>query len=378
MKFIPSSSAVAASFRSVKTYMVAHKIASAILIVAVLGTVFVGYRSATKAATPTRYVVEMVKTGAVAAVISGSGQVSASNQVSLVSKTSGEITAIRVKAGQHVYKGQVIASVDLGTAGTDLQTAELQLKQAETSNSTSLTSSSESADKAQSDLTSARESALNTLTSSYGTLDQVIVDLNDLYSTFGYLPPNEGDAVLRADQSAGSAAFIDAQTTLKSAEAQTSTVTRSSTNDDVQRALTTAYNAAHSVAKASALAQTAAQYARTQKNTSGSNQTLATQAWSTVSNDVSNSNSQVTALLSASQSITSALNAITDANSHVTDVSSGSGALDIRSAELNVQAKEQAYNDHFVIAPFDGVIAQVSGNVGSQASGSTGIATLIT
>ncbi|MDB4992037.1 MAG: family efflux transporter subunit, HlyD family secretion protein, partial [Parcubacteria group bacterium] len=42
------------------------------------------------------------------------------------------------------------------------------------------------------------------------------------------------------------------------------------------------------------------------------------------------------------------------------------------------QAKEQAYNDHFVIAPFDGVIAQVSGNVGSQASGSTGIATLIT
>jgi HlyD family secretion protein len=379
MKSIPLTSSFPARVRFAKTYIISHKIASVVILLVVIGVGYTAYAKFAKATTPTRYVVENVRTGTISATVSGTGQISASNQVGLTPKASGQITAIRVKPGQRVYQGQVIASVDVGTSGTDLQTAELQLQQAKTSNSSTITTSAESVANAQSNLTSAREAAVNALSSSYGSLDQVIVDLGDLYNSSGYLRPNAGNETLRADQNAGSAAYTDAQSALKSAEAQTSSITRSSSDAEIQSALTTAYTASKAVAKASSLTQTAVQYARTQKDTStGSSQSQANAAWSTISSDVSSSNSQVTSLLSATQSITSAQNAIRDANTKVTDVTSGSGALDIRSAELNVQAKQQAYNDHFVTAPFAGVIATVTGNVGDQASGDTAIATLIT
>jgi RND family efflux transporter MFP subunit len=69
------------------------------------------------------------------ATVSGSGQVSASNQVDIKPKVSGDIISLNVKAGQEVKEKDIIAQIDvkdsirsLNSAKSDLETAKLDLE----------------------------------------------------------------------------------------------------------------------------------------------------------------------------------------------------------------------------------------------------------
>lgn len=74
-----------------------------------------------------------VSRGVVQSTVSGSGNLEAAKQVELNFGASGEVTAIDVKAGQHVSKGQVLARIDSSSAEASLAAAEAQLSEAEES-----------------------------------------------------------------------------------------------------------------------------------------------------------------------------------------------------------------------------------------------------
>jgi multidrug efflux pump subunit AcrA (membrane-fusion protein) len=72
-----------------------------------------------------------VKRGVVQSTVSGSGNVQSADQLNLGFKTSGTVTQIDVKEGQHVVKGQLLATLDPKSAEVTLEQAKATLQSAE-------------------------------------------------------------------------------------------------------------------------------------------------------------------------------------------------------------------------------------------------------
>jgi multidrug efflux pump subunit AcrA (membrane-fusion protein) len=72
-----------------------------------------------------------VSRGVVQSTVSGSGSLEAAQQVELNFGASGEVKAISVKAGDHVSKGEVLASIDSSSAQASLAEARAGLYEAE-------------------------------------------------------------------------------------------------------------------------------------------------------------------------------------------------------------------------------------------------------
>src|ERR1035437_352761 len=122
---------VAHWFTAVKNYAVVHKV------ITTLGTLLVLYAGQytygvfTAPSTAPRYVTTMVATSTVVATMSETGQVSASSNIDVQSKSSGEVLSISVTAGQHVGAGTTLAYLDSTTAQQNVTSAERALQSAQ-------------------------------------------------------------------------------------------------------------------------------------------------------------------------------------------------------------------------------------------------------
>jgi multidrug efflux pump subunit AcrA (membrane-fusion protein) len=72
-----------------------------------------------------------VNRGVVQSTVSGSGNIQSASQLNLGFKTSGTVTHIYVKEGQHVTQGQLLATLDPGSAEVSLEQAKATLQSAE-------------------------------------------------------------------------------------------------------------------------------------------------------------------------------------------------------------------------------------------------------
>src|SRR3989344_211527 len=120
-------------YASVKKYAFAHKVMSGIILIAVLGGGYWGYGKLTSTSGETRYVVAQVQKGTLIVSITGTGQVSTSNQLDVKPKVSGEILSVPVKNGQAIKSGALIAVVDSTQAQKAVRDAEANLQSAELS-----------------------------------------------------------------------------------------------------------------------------------------------------------------------------------------------------------------------------------------------------
>ena len=71
-----------------------------------------------------------VARGVIQSTVSGSGNLEPANEADVDFATSGEITHIYVKAGQHVSEDEILAKVDPDAANVDLAQAEASLQSA--------------------------------------------------------------------------------------------------------------------------------------------------------------------------------------------------------------------------------------------------------
>ena len=118
-------------FNKIKAYIVAHKIISVLVVVALI---FVGRYIYTKTISGTnesRYVTTTVSKGTIISSVSGSGQVSVSNQVDIKPNVSGAITYVAIKPGDKVWKGETLFSIDNTTARKAVRDAQIALESAQ-------------------------------------------------------------------------------------------------------------------------------------------------------------------------------------------------------------------------------------------------------
>ncbi|MDO8521333.1 MAG: biotin/lipoyl-binding protein, partial [bacterium] len=178
-----------------KIYILAHKfIVVVVLLVAFYGG-YRGYKTLTDTSSEIRYVFGEVKKQTIIASIQGSGQVSASNQVDIQPKASGEITALSVTLGQEVGAGALLATIDASDAlravrdaETALETAKLELDktlepldeltllQAENS----LAQAKNAKQNAEDNITKAYEDGFNTVSNAFLVLPNVMAGLADI------------------------------------------------------------------------------------------------------------------------------------------------------------------------------------------------------
>ena len=156
-------------FQKIKTFVVSHKKTSIAILIAIIILGYFGYKTFFKAPTQTLYTTGTVEKGSVLVSVTGSGQVSASNQIDLKPKVSGDITGVYVKAGQVVGKGKLLFSLDsrdaekaVRDAETSLESANLDLEATNSQNENGDTNQQVAVDNAYSTLLNSTPEAVPT------------------------------------------------------------------------------------------------------------------------------------------------------------------------------------------------------------------------
>ncbi|MFA6306351.1 MAG: efflux RND transporter periplasmic adaptor subunit [Patescibacteria group bacterium] len=190
-----------------------HKIIAFFMILIISGGGYYGYNKYKAGNIQPSYITSAVEQGTLITSVSSSGQISASNQVDVKAKVSGDIAKIAVVSGQEVKSGGLIAQIDardayktVRDAQSSLQSAQLamdKLKQAASANSlsqaeNSVASAQTSLDKlklsqpidyqngkdslqnAQTNLGKAYSDAFNDISNTFLSLPDMVVSLDDI------------------------------------------------------------------------------------------------------------------------------------------------------------------------------------------------------
>ncbi|MFA6535824.1 MAG: HlyD family efflux transporter periplasmic adaptor subunit [Candidatus Paceibacterota bacterium] len=118
------------SFSKIATFIKKHKIWSSLILIVLVVVGIYTYRSLTSTVGETRYILGTVERGAIISSVSGSGQVSTSDQIDIKPKASGDITWVGVSAGDTVRAGQALAYIDATDAKRAVVDSEQSLAQA--------------------------------------------------------------------------------------------------------------------------------------------------------------------------------------------------------------------------------------------------------
>ncbi len=116
----------------IKTYFLAHKAVSVIAIIVIIAGGYYGYgKIFGSSGAKTSYVLAAVQKGTIITSVSGSGQISASDQVDIKPKVSGDVIWVGIKAAQEVGAGQALLSLDDTDAKKAIADAELAIEEAQ-------------------------------------------------------------------------------------------------------------------------------------------------------------------------------------------------------------------------------------------------------
>ncbi len=408
-------------FRAVKSFAILHKFVSVLIIIAVLGGGYAAYASYAKSKlNQTRYVTAAVEKGAIVVSVSGTGQVSASNQVDIKPKVSGDVISVNVTDGQALKKGALIAQLDtqdaqksVRDARANLESARLSLEKLKAPADTltllqaenALSSAKQSKENAESNLVKGYDDGFNAVSNAFLDLPNVMSGLEGVL--YGKDVGTSGQANIDAYFNIITTYRNDAPQ-LRSAVTQNYTVaraayekafqdyraaSRSSDHATVEALIDETYDTAKLVSDAiknsknflDIVDDVITVYNRTRPSAlAGHKNSLDSYTGST--------NSHLGGLLNIKNTIKTNKDALVNADRSIAEkteslakLKAGPDALDIRSQEISIEQRQNALtdalqnlSDYSIRAPFDGIIAKLSVKRGDAASPSTAIATFIT
>ena len=168
-------------------------VSGAIALIVILGGYF-GYAKFFNSNDVFRYAVAEVKKGTLIVSVSGSGQVSALNQVDVKPKVSGDVVYVGVENGETVKAGTLIAQLDAEYAKKSVRDAEVNLKSAKITleklkkpadtlsvlqAENAITDANETKQKAEDDLKKTYEDGFNTIANAFIDLPGIMLGLHD-------------------------------------------------------------------------------------------------------------------------------------------------------------------------------------------------------
>lgn len=334
-----------------------------------------------KPATATTYTYGKVRSGEIAIEVTGTGQISASNEIALIAKAAGKITSLPVQVGQELKGGDLISQVDARDAYISLQTAQIAFqKLVQPADAVTVVQTKNSYDDAVANLNKGYDSAVVAMASTFIDLPEIMNGLNDLYFTpNGYMSDQRTTLLSPTSKIYRESAvnsYAQAKRKYDSIEAAYRSINRSSGTSTIEASLTDIYEATSYITQAIKDAKVAIDYTRikqTEYYSSGAN-TASTNidSWST------KINSHLSDLSSAKNTLDTTTRSVKEKTESLIKLETGADPLDIESQRLSLQQKQNAYSDAFTRAPFDGILAKLSVKLGDDVSNGTAIGTFIT
>ncbi|MEI6042423.1 MAG: HlyD family efflux transporter periplasmic adaptor subunit [bacterium] len=348
----------------------------------------------------TSYVVSDVQKGSIITNVTGSGQVSASNQIDLKTKASGDILKVNVTTGQEVKAAQIIAQIDNPSAYLDYRAAQIAYEQfvqpADASTriqaENDLNNTKQSYNKSVDNLNNAYDTGYSSVASSYLDMTEAVTGMNDiLYSGSGYLNDQSLVALSSQTKTFKNNAGVnfdkvknDYRTALETYRASS----RSNSTSSIEQLIKTAYEITKEVSSTLKDLKNTVDYIKNQDPNStnaSSNSTAAVNAsnnlinWiGKINSDLSNLSSSVNNINDLKDTIQNGPQTIAQKQANLDKVVNGADNLDIEAQRINLQQKQLTYQNLFVTAPFDGVIAKISIKPSDAVSSGASVGTIIT
>ena len=369
----------------IKAFAVAHKVLSALIALGLVSAVYGTLKPANTSA-ETHYVLGTVTSGTVESSVSGTGQVAASDQVTVASKASGYITAVKVQTGDTVAAGDVIATIDPGNAYDSVESSQLALaKLTEAPDPATLVQAQASLKNAQTAVVTGYTNALADVTSSLVDLPPVIQGMSDLlYSTSGYLNDSTISALGPTAESYRTSAGIEfdkAQGEYNSLEVQFNAVTATSATSTKDALIASSITTLGDLLTSLKGAETAVTYAKnlidSSSQASKTSDTVGAAAETNLSTWITQMSSHYNSVTTDQTSITSAPLNLAQAQDSLNKIVNGPDPLDVQSAQLALSQAQETYDNYFITAPFAGIIGKLDVSVGDSIGSGGTAATII-
>lgn len=388
-----------------------HKLIAGIICIVVVAGGYFGYLKIFSTNGVVRYVTVQVQKGTLIVSISGSGQVSVSDQADIKPKVSGEVVWIGIKDGQGVGQGQAILNLDDTDAKKAVADAELDLEETKLNFDKDIAQAPidysrklESLQKAKDNLEKAYEDTFNTVSNAFLDLPSVMTGIqNILYGTD--LEPRPAQWNVSAYQNLFSGEDRDLVTALADiAEKDYKTsreaydknfldfkaITRYSEKSTLEKLLQETLDTTKAIAQAAKsetnLLDTIVDIA--EKKDRKLNSLIATFR-SNLRSYLGTVNSNLSSLLAQKSSLEDIKETIinTERDISILEINNPTGInpIDLQIAQNSIRKKEVALTDlkakladYVVRAPFAGIVAKVNVKKGDSVSSATTLATLIT
>ena len=364
-----------------KGYVLCHKVISVIILIIIIFAGYEIYGHFTSTSGQIRYVISAVQTGTIVSAVSGSGQVSASSQVDVQAKASGDITSVNVVAGQTVGAGALIAEIDSRSADISLENAKVALaKLTEPTDSLTLLQDKNTLQDAKDAQTKAYIDGFNDVDSAFLDLPKIMAGLNTLFnssaSSYYFSDSNLiSNPTARNYRQLAFGSYDRANSAYNKNLIDQRNINRNSATSSIESLIEETYQTAKLTAQALKDTNNAVSFVINQATTPST----------VMTNDLNNINSwtnQITVdtanLNSVDSTISGSDRTIANANEALTKLITGPDTLDIRAQQLAVNQAELSYSNYFVRAPFGGVIAKVDVHPADTVGNGTAVVTLIT
>lgn len=427
--------------RKIFSWIWGHKLISIIILALLVTGGYFSYQKWFAKTTTIKYITGKVEKGTLTSSVSGTGQISASDQVDIKAKASGEVLKINVASGQEVKSGAIIAQIDATDAAKSVRDAKSNLESAKLSleklkapatdlellqAENAIVSAQENKAQAEESLAEAEDSLAKTYDDSYNTVSNVFLDLPTIMSEIKSIisdydfDNNQTNIEWYATQiNACSDTDVSDKimiyknninnnygkilNTYNSNYDKYKTITRNSPTSSIESLVSDSYNTVKNLADLIKDAYNFVDLANTTMNDCNSRKINIPSAVSTNKKSLETytgtTNTDLLNLLSAKNSIESSKTSITsyvrsiessqrtiaEKTASLANLKAGTDALDLKSQELSIQQKENSLRDaqaelanYTVRAPFDGVIASVTAKKGETVSSGGTVATIIT
>ena len=357
-------------FLKCKNYVKAHRVVSVVVLIIILALSFWIYKKVSSASNETRYITTNVEKSTIITSVSGTGQVSASNQVELKAKASGDIVAIGVKSGQRVLKGALIAQIDSGDMQKSLRDAELSLQSAKISLEKAKIQNSD--ENRNSDLQKAYEDGLTAVSDSFLDLPAVITGVEEDILSEQSLSNN---TIISSGKTAvnylnkAEDLYYETDRMFQENRSTYRTVDRNSSNEDIENVVNETYEVVKKTSDMLKSLKNLVDYLSYENDRSSE----FTSVQNTLTQYINTTDTHLSNLYSVKQDIKNAQE----------DFSTS--GLDLESSQISVQQKQNSFNDlkeelsdYYIRAPFDGIVADVAVEKSDSVSSGTTVATFIT
>jgi HlyD family secretion protein len=353
-----------------KSYVLKHKILSIVVLVILIFTGRYIYEKAAGTSNETRYVLAQVQKGTIISTVSGTGQVSSSNEVDLKSKASGDVVYVGVTNGQKVKAGTVLLKIDDTDAQKAVRDAEISLENEKLAIQKSSVDNSDA--NLNADLGKAYDDGFSDLSNALLNLAPVLNGLNDMSSN-DTLSDNDvsstGGRTGSDYKNTAETAYWKAKNAFDKNQTDFAGLNRTSPQDQIDSVLEETYQTAKLTSDAVNDFSILVAYL---VNVTGDASTYSSDS-SSLSSYTSTTNSNLSSLSSAQTNIKNAKDNLANAG------------LDRQSDQLTLQQKENSLadaesnlSDYSVVAPFDGTVTNFDVKKNDNISTSAVVATLIT